>query len=167
MKDAGNLLEMRRIEVLEETGLLTGPPLLGLDALCQRARKRFKTSMALVTLIDQSRQVVKAGAEFDAPSIARSVSFCNHTIKSDRILVVPDATKDDRFASNPLVVADSGIRFYAGAPLTYLPVIRLGAFCLVDSRPRDLTPHEKADLADMAREAVSIIMAWELETWFA
>lgn len=33
------------------------------------------------------------------------------------MLVVPDATKDPRFAANDLVIGEPGIRFYPGAPL--------------------------------------------------
>ena len=31
---------------------------------------------------------------------------------------MPDASKDPRFSSNPFVVSDPKIRFYAGAPFT-------------------------------------------------
>ena len=32
-------------------------------------------------------------------------------------MVVPDATRDPRFADNALVTGEKNIRFYAGAPL--------------------------------------------------
>lgn len=75
---------------------------------------------------------------------------------------MPDATQDERFAANPLVIGEPFIRFYAGAPLIYLRNIRLGGLCLLDPHPREFTLGDKAELASLAEEAVSVIVQHEL-----
>ena len=119
--------------------------------------------MALVTLIDSDRQVVKAGVGTDLQETPRSAAFCDYTIRADEVLVVPDAKEDPRFASNPLVTGVPFIRFYAGAPLTYLRDVRLGAFCLLDTEPRDFSPQEQAELAILADEVVVAIIQHEFD----
>jgi GAF domain-containing protein len=98
---------------------------------------------------------VAAGAALDPSS--RSDAFCDHTIRGDEVFVVPDLSRDSRFAGNPLVVGEPFFRFYAGAPLTYRRGIRLGALCVLDTRPRDFSRGDRAELAEMADRVLGLI----------
>ena len=69
---------------------------------------------------------------------------------------VPDAAADLRFASNPLVLGDPGIRFYAGQPLEQ-DGVRIGTLCVIDTTPRTLTLAERAGLQDLARVASALL----------
>lgn len=163
MKEVDARAEFQRIQALRESGLLTSPASPKLNQICQRAKAHFDVSMALVTLIEKEVQIVKARAGTDLESTPRSVAFCDYTIRSDAAFVVPDATKDARFAANPLVTGEPFIRFYAGAPLIYRREIRFGALCLLDAKPRGFSLGDRAELTLMAEEVVSVIVAEEID----
>jgi GAF domain-containing protein len=155
--------EIRRLLALKDTGLLTTSTSPALEAVCEEAKARFQVQMALVTLIGAELQIVKARAGTDLEETPRSVAFCDHTIRSDAVLVVRDAKADPRFAANPLVTGEPFIRFYAGAPLIYRDRVRLGALCVIDPRPRDFTLGDKAELEAMADEVVGLIIQQEVD----
>lgn len=67
--------------------------------------------------MDEHRQWFKSRVGLKVQETARTVSFCAHAVASDASLVVEDATKDPRFAGNPLVLGKPGIKFYAGVPV--------------------------------------------------
>jgi PAS domain S-box-containing protein len=92
--------------------------------------------VALVTVVEEQRQRFLARAGFAERETPRSTSFCGHAMFEAAPLVVPDATKDPRFAENPLVTGEPGIRFYAGAPLVSSEGTPLGALCAIDFEPR-------------------------------
>jgi GAF domain-containing protein len=151
--------EFRRLKALQETGLLADSRSPELDEICRQAEEHFHGVTALVTLIDKDLQIIKARVGSTLECMPRSHAFCDYTIRTDDVLVVTDATKDHRFASNPFVVGEPFIRFYAGAPLIYMRQVRLGALCLIASKPREFTLGDRAELTLMAEEVVSIIVA--------
>ena len=131
-----------------------------LDRLARLTAALFQTPIALVTLVGQDSQCFAGRTGLDIGGTSRDVSFCAHVIANGEILTVPDACDDGRFAENPLVTGEPGIRFYAGAPLIAPNGDRLGALCIIDQVPRmPLTAAQKTLLANLAALAVDHL--WE------
>jgi GAF domain-containing protein len=156
-------LEFHRLQVLRSLHLLDAASLPTLDGLTERAQARFGVEMVLVTIVDRERQIVKARVGTGFEGSPRPDAFCDHLIRTDEVLVVPDARLDPRFAANPLVTGEPFIRFYAGAPLIYSDDLRLGGLCLLDTRPRDLTAPDRAELVQMADEVMVLIYEQEMD----
>ena len=150
-------LEAQRLQALHSLDLLNGPAPSGLDDLCRQAQAEFRVAVALVTLIGREQQIIKARAGTTLEATLRADAFCDHLLRHDEVLVVPDARADPRFAANPLVTGEPFIRFYAGAPLIYMREVHLGGFCLLDPEPRRLSAEEQAKLADLAEDVMICI----------
>jgi GAF domain-containing protein len=105
-----------RLEVLRRYGILDTPAEKAFDALARIAALICGTPISAVSLIDADRQWFKASVGLDITETPRDQAFCAHTILTpNETLVVADARRDPRFADNPFVTGDPGIRFYAGA----------------------------------------------------
>lgn len=149
--------EARRLAVLRELAILDAPPDERLDVVTAYCRSRFGVAIALVSLVDEGRQWFASRQGLEPRETPRAQSFCAHAVAAAAMLVVPDASRDPRFADNPLVLGFPGIRFYAGAPVRVRGET-LGTVCLIDPRPRHARPEDLTDLQDIA-DAV----AWFLE----
>lgn len=153
--------EQERLQALDNLRLVDTPRNPAFDSLCEEARRHFGVPICLVSLLTRDRQWLKAVQGLAVSETPRDVAFCNYTILQDEVFVVPDALTDDRFRTNPLVTGTPFIRFYAGAPLLYRNNIRLGAFCLIDTRPRSFSRGDRAELAVFAQRSVAQIVARE------
>lgn len=140
--------EAERVEALHRLGVLDSGPDRRFDDVVRLARRLFEVPTALVTLVDRTRTVHKAGDPGGV--LPREQTFCSTTVAEDRMLVVPDATQDPRFADLPRVAGEEHVRFYAGQPLMAPGGHRVGALCLVDVRPREFGPEQEALLRDLA-----------------
>jgi hypothetical protein len=141
-----------RLAALRELGLLDTPPEERFDRVVRLAQRIFDVPTVAVNLIDEDRLFTKSAIGFEAgTSTPREITFCPTTVSTGVSLVVPDATLDPAWADNPLVTGDPGIRFYAGAPLAAPGGEVVGALCLIDDVPRDLSPTDHALLEDLAR----------------
>ena len=110
--------EDQRMKVLADYNILDSLPEQAYDDFAKLASAICGTPIALVTLVDDDRQWFKANVGLDIDETPRSQAFCAHAIMDPAsVMTVEDATTDQRFAANPLVTGDPGIRFYAGAPL--------------------------------------------------
>lgn len=147
--------ESQRLAALAAYEILDTAPEPQFDDLARLASHICKTPIALVSLVDADRQWFKARFGLETPQTPRDIAFCAHAILGSDVMVVPDATRDERFADNPLVTGDPGIRFYAGAPLLTPEGEALGTLCVIDRRPRDLTREQIAALRALARQAVA------------
>jgi GAF domain-containing protein len=139
--------EATRLQALHQLGILDTAEDRIFSALAQQALVVMPgTSIAAVSLVDSNRQWFKTTIGLDVRETPREVSFCSRTIESNGVMVVPDATKDSRFADNPMVTSAPGIRFYAGVSL----MDGVGALCVMGQQPRMATPAEVMALMKLA-----------------
>lgn len=153
--EVAEVAELERLRALRSFGVLDTDPEEAFDDLTALAAHVCGTPMALVSLVDSDRQWFKSRLGLAVCQTPREVSFCAHALSGDRALVVSDATLDPRFADNPLVTGEPGLRFYAGAPLVTGTGYVLGTLCVLDVVPRALSGLQVEHLTALARQVVS------------
>lgn len=126
--------ELERLRELELLDVMDTLPERSYDGFVRLAAAICDTPIALITLLDGDRQWFKANLGLDMTETPREQAFCAHTILDPgRVMVVNDATQDERFVNNPLVTGDPHIKFYAGAPLVTASGLALGSLCVIDA----------------------------------
>jgi anti-sigma regulatory factor (Ser/Thr protein kinase) len=143
--------EAERLESLRKYEILDTEPEMAYDDLALLASHICETPMAAITMVDADRQWFKARIGLPVPETPRSISFCTHAIEQRGIYVVPDALADATLRDNPQVTGDPHIRFYAGAPLIAREGHAHGTLCVVDHKPRQLTPAQAEALGALQR----------------
>ncbi len=138
---------------LDEMQILDTPAEPMWDRLAQVAALICETPIALVSLVDTERQWFKARVGLDASETSRDDAFCAHAILQHETMMVRDARRDARFRDNPLVKGSPNIRMYAGAPVHGPRGNALGTLCVIDRKPRKLTPKQMDALALLAAQA--------------
>ncbi len=154
--------EAQRLARLRALAVLDSAPEPLFDSFVRLAAQIAGTPIALVSLVDDQRQWFKANLGLPGvQQTPRDMAFCAHTILERDVMTVTDARADPRFADNPLVTGEPGIRFYAGAPLTLPSGERLGALCVIDRAPRQLSEAQRLQLAELAQGVVQALLLRE------
>ncbi|HEX2831542.1 MAG TPA: PAS domain S-box protein [Thermoanaerobaculia bacterium] len=146
--------ERSRLDALARYAILDTNPEEAFDEIAGLASTVCAAPIALISLVDDTRQWFKARKGLDPCETPRELSFCAHAIAGDDLFIVPDARADPRFHDNPLVLGAPGIRFYAGAQLTTPDGHNLGALCVIDREPRVLTGVQCNALRALARQVI-------------
>lgn len=149
--------ESERISTLHKYQILDTNNEETFDDVTRIAAHICNVPIALISLIDEDRQWFKSKIGLEVSETHRDFAFCSHAILEDDLLIVPDATKDKRFADNPLVTGEPLIRFYAGVPLITSDHHAIGTLCVIDSQPRELNKEQKEVLRSLARQVESLL----------
>jgi len=149
--------ETRRLAALASYDVIDTPADPEIDELARLAAAICDAPVALVSLVDGSRQWFKARVGLELHETPRSASFCAHAIAGNEMLIVADTHADPRFENNPLVTGPPGFRFYAGSQLLTSDGFRLGTLCVLDHRPRTLTGEQCSALRVLARQVMALI----------
>jgi diguanylate cyclase (GGDEF)-like protein len=149
--------EIQRLEELHITRLLDSEEQEVFDNLTHLAAEIAQVPIALISLVDEHRLWFLSRIGVEAREISRSTAFCAHTILGGELLEVNDANLDPRFRDNPLVAGAPHIRFYAGVPLVLPSGEALGALCVIDSQPRELTAGQRRALTTLASSILAEI----------
>jgi signal transduction histidine kinase len=150
-----------RLAALRRLGILDTPVEAAFDRLGALAARVLKTPIALVTLVDDTRQFFKSCQGLPEPWASwrhtpLSHSFCQHVLTTSNPLVIPDARVDPRFSEN-LAIRDLGVVAYLGIPLVLSGGEVLGSFCVIDHVPRDWTTDDIHILSVIAASVMTEI----------
>ncbi len=142
--------EAQRVHAVQATRLVGTGASEEFDRITRLTAQVFDMPAAMVSLVTSDRQWIKSRVGLDLQETDRDTAFCAFTIAEPTVLVVEDATLDERFKDNPFVADAPGIRFYAGAPLLTRAGHALGTLCVIDYAPRRFTAAQCRQLQDMA-----------------
>lgn len=149
--------EDARRSALVRFDVLDSEPEQEFDDLARLAARIAGTPFALLSFVDGDRQWFKARVGIDAHETPRKHAVCAHTILGSDAFVVRDLAQDPRFASNPFVLRDPKLRFYAGVPIVTAEGHGIGTVCVLDRVPRELAPDQIEALRALARQAMSLL----------
>jgi two-component system, NtrC family, sensor kinase len=143
--------EEQRLATLHGYEILDTEPEAAFDDLTFLASYICQTPIALISLIDADRQWFKSKIGVSLTETSRDIAFCALAMLQSDVFIVPDASEDERFAKNPLVVSEPRIRFYAGTALM-MEGQALGALCVIDRVPRTLDSEQLEALRAINRQ---------------
>lgn len=147
--------EAERLRQLRELAIIGTAPSDVLEQICVFAQELLAVPIVAVTLLDEDSQWLHSKSGTTLERTPRDHAFCNYTLLGDDVMVVADAKNDIRFANNPAVTGEGGIRFYAGVPLAIEPGVPVATFCCLDTKPRRFSERHKKILADLGALALS------------
>lgn len=142
--------EQQRLAALKSYQILDTPAEEGFDRITRIVSASLDVPIALVSLIDDSRQWFKSCFGIDAQETSKEIAFCAHAIASPEPFIIYDAREDERFKNNPLVTGEPNIRFYAGIPLKTHDGQLIGTLCAIDTKPRTISEDQVKIIQDLA-----------------
>lgn len=143
--------EAARLAALRQLRILDTDPEQVFDDLTSLASYICGTPLAAISLVDADRQWFKSTVGMVSRETSRNISFCTHTILGNELFLVPDATQDPRFAESALVQNNPHLKFYAGMPLATADGHNIGALCVMDRQPRELSAEQISALSALSR----------------
>lgn len=153
--------EVARLAALHRYAAVDRSTQRAFDSIVALVANICRTPIALVSMVDEARQVFYARIGIDASETPRNISFCGHAIADaaveNGLFLVADALRDARFRDNPLVVGAPNIRFYGGAPLMTHDGYAIGTLCVIDAKPRVLSPDQCSALRLLGDQVVALM----------
>ncbi|MGA3040109.1 MAG: GAF domain-containing protein [Bryobacteraceae bacterium] len=157
MKPPIPLNEHARLELLRQYGVLDTAAEPAFDEITARAAEICQTPISLLSFVDRDRAWFKSATGVQLSEISRENSFCAHAICQDDVYITTDLLADERFWHNPLVTQKPHFRFYAGMPLLSPEGLALGTLCVIDRKPRELTPEQTDELKNLAKGVILLL----------
>lgn len=123
-----------------------------LDNLVQLIADSFQVPMAAISLVGEDDIFIQSSVGLSGiTQIDRSTSLCSFPFLAGEVTVFENTKAEPALRNNPLVHGETGIVFYASAPLITKEGARVGAVSIADKTERKLTPLERTQLIRFAR----------------
>lgn len=153
--------EADRLAALAGYGLLDTAADADFDLLAEVAAELCGAPYAFVSLVDEGRVWHKASFGIKARQLPRELprdeDYCSWTVLQERLLHIPDLTLDERTRALGATVGPPGFRMYSGANLVTADGFRIGALCVLDTKPRTLNVHQLELLVRLARQVIALM----------
>lgn len=150
-------VEKKRLSALHRFNILDTPADPSFDNITQLASKLLNVPVSLISFVDQHRIWAKSHHGIETQDFPRVEGLCATTILNNSPYIVTDARTDPRSCKHPMVIQDSGVRFYAGLPLTVEGELNIGSLCVIDYKPRSLSTSEIETLKLLSKMVIDAI----------
>jgi two-component sensor histidine kinase len=147
--------QAERLQALRSYEILDTPREADFDDIVELASAICGAPISVVNLIDEGRQWFKAEVGLGVRETPLDTSLCSHAILKSDFMEIEDTLLDPRMADNALCTGENGLRFYAGALLQTEEGLPLGTLCVLDFKPRVLTPFQRRALQVLSRQVMS------------
>ena len=128
------------------------------DDLTCAAADAFGVPMASIMIMNGDQQGYKSSVGIPEGGMPGATAFGNLALETpNELTVVEDTMLDSRFAATPL--SESGVRFYAAAPLTLSTGRPIGVMCVQDTEPHQVDPQKLQQLKFLAEQVVATLEA--------
>jgi len=146
--------EKERLRRLAQYRISRTPPEAAFDDITRLLAVLFNAPIAYLCITEEHCHWFKSRIGIELEEIPRAISFCDHTVKQEGVLVVPDAARDERFAASSMVTGPLAIRFYAGVTLRDADGFAMGTLAVADTVPHGVTEQQKDSLERLANIAL-------------
>ncbi|WP_316799523.1 ATP-binding protein [Pedobacter frigidisoli] len=148
----------QRINALRRYQILETPSEESFDDIARLATEIFGVPISLISLVDRDEVYFKANVGMDkAKRTSRGVSLCSLAVLNPETTVFTDPLNEPCLLTNPNVIGDFGLKFYAGAPITTHDGFRIGTLCIIDQVQRSFDEREDKILKRMAKVVMAEI----------
>ncbi|WP_434054046.1 MAG: PAS-domain containing protein [Roseibium sp.] len=156
-------IETERLDALRRLAIFRSERQPEFDAVVSNVAHLLNCPMSVVSIVHEEDIWFKATFGLGATEVPRENSFCGQTILSDDVVIVPDATKDERFKDIPLVTGDFGARFYLGCPVKVDGKHRIATICVMDTKPHPVSESDVEHIKNAARVVEGLVKARKTE----
>ncbi len=132
------------------------------ERLTRLARRALSVPIAAITIVQGDRQWFKSVAGLEITELPMAKSLCGAVLKEGKPVIVKDALEDLDLMSNPLVLGEPKIRFYAGHPIKDSDGKTIGTFCVMGMKPRTTDTNFGPTLTDLGEMAQRELFSVEL-----
>jgi diguanylate cyclase (GGDEF)-like protein len=154
--------ETLNLAELHAHSLLYTPREARFDRITRLAARALGVPVATIGLIQDGQLWFKSVVGWQQGQMPAEGTFCDYVVAADQIMIVEDATQDERFQNSPLVVREPSFRFYAGVPLRGVGDVAVGTLALFDTEPRTRTPAMLQILRDLGGIAQKELLTTDL-----
>ena len=155
MKTALPSNKTKKLEVQHRFETLSTDAQVAFDDIVHLAAQICHTPIAIINLIDNGRQCFKAKVGIEFTEIPRDVGLCPLCLQERDLVIISDTLIDERAKNNIAVTSYPFIRFYAGIPLILPEGEAIGTLCIMDQKPREITPEQIEALQALARQLIN------------
>ncbi|MDX3929439.1 MAG: sensor domain-containing diguanylate cyclase [Shinella sp.] len=149
--------ETERLLAVRSLGSIGTSATPELGALAELAQGVFDAPLAAVNIIDEDWQRIAGRSGMAVSECPRNVSICTRVVYANDVVIIPDMAAHPELSSMPYVTGEPRFRFYAGAPVELEPEMVVGAFCILDTKPRNLSQPEIQSLTRFALVAGGLL----------
>ena len=147
---AGGETSLARKEILFSVNFIDTSVDDAFDRITRLAASSLDMPIAVISFADGDRYWFKSVVGVDLTELPARLAFCGHVDPDSDLTEISDAATDPRFADHPFVVGPEHLRFFAGTPLRTVDDRVVGTLCVLDRKPRGLTPPQRQILMDLA-----------------